>query len=96
VVWVRERTVPTELSPFVGQVSANFLPVESATWSAWRIPYDCNIDFLDRSRYLFFQVGPQLSSRGYVDPIPDPLLHRKSGSWNRTQTSGSVVKNSDH
>jgi hypothetical protein len=26
-----------------------------------------------------------------VDPVPDPLLFRKSGStWNRTQTSGSV------
>jgi hypothetical protein len=32
-----------------------------------------------------------------VDPVPDPLLLRKSGSaGNRTRTSGSVVKNSDH
>jgi hypothetical protein len=31
-----------------------------------------------------------------VDPVPDPLLLRKSGSaWNRTRTSGSVAKNSD-
>jgi hypothetical protein len=36
--------------------------------------------FLDRSRYFFFQVAPQLYSRGGVDPVPDPLLLRKSGS----------------
>jgi hypothetical protein len=32
-----------------------------------------------------------------VDPVPDPLLLRKSGSAeNRTRTSGSVARNSDH
>jgi hypothetical protein len=29
---------------------------------------------LDRSRYFFFQVAPELYSRGRVDPVPDPLL----------------------
>jgi hypothetical protein len=32
-----------------------------------------------------------------VDPVPDPLLLRKSGSvGNRTRTSGSVIRNLDH
>jgi hypothetical protein len=32
-----------------------------------------------------------------MDPVPDPLLLRESGSaGNRTRTSGSVAKNSDH
>jgi hypothetical protein len=32
-----------------------------------------------------------------VDPVPDPLLLGKSGSSrNRTRTSGSVARNSDH
>jgi hypothetical protein len=32
-----------------------------------------------------------------VDPVPHPLLLRKSGSaGNRTRTSGSVARNSDH
>jgi hypothetical protein len=32
-----------------------------------------------------------------VDPVPDPLLPRKSSSaGNRTGTSGSVARNSDH
>jgi hypothetical protein len=49
-------------------------------------PYSCILDFLDRSRYFFFQVAPQLYSRGSVDPVPDPLLLRKSGSaGNRTR-----------
>jgi hypothetical protein len=40
---------------------------------------------------IFFQVSPQL------DPVPDKLLLRKSaGAVNRTRTSGSVVRNSDH
>jgi hypothetical protein len=32
-----------------------------------------------------------------VGPVPDPLLLRKSGSaGNRTLTSGSIARNSDH
>jgi hypothetical protein len=60
-------------------------------------PYCCILGFQDRSRYFFFQVAPQLYSRGWVGPVPDPLLLRKSGSAkNRTRTSRSVVRNSDH
>jgi hypothetical protein len=60
-------------------------------------PYGRILGFLDWSRYFFFQVVPQLYSRGWVDPFPDPLLLRKSGSaGNRTRTSGSVVRNSVH
>jgi hypothetical protein len=60
-------------------------------------PYGYILGFVDRSLYFFFQVAPQLYSRGCVDLVPDPLLLRKSGSdGNRTQTSGSVAKNSGH
>jgi hypothetical protein len=43
-------------------------------------PYSRILGFLDRSRYFYFQVAPQLYSRGWVDPVPDALLLRKSGS----------------
>jgi hypothetical protein len=33
--------------------------------------YDHILGFLDWSRYCFFQVAPQLYSRGWVDPVPD-------------------------
>jgi hypothetical protein len=49
-------------------------------------PYGRILVFLDRSRYFFFQVAPQLYSWGWVDPVPDPLLLRKCGSaGNRTR-----------
>jgi hypothetical protein len=55
-------------------------------WSARLVPTAVNLGFLDRSRYFFFQVAPHLSSRGWVDPVPDPLLLRKSDSaGNRTR-----------
>jgi hypothetical protein len=48
-------------------------------------PYDRILGFLDRSRYFFFQVPTRLYSRGWVEPVPDPLLLRKCGSLgNRT------------
>jgi hypothetical protein len=34
VVWVRERTIPTERPPPVGEVIANFYGLEGATSSA--------------------------------------------------------------
>jgi hypothetical protein len=53
--------------------------VVSATNSHSRI-----LGFLNRIRYYFFQVA-ELYSRGWVDPVLDPLLIRKSGSTgNRT------------
>jgi hypothetical protein len=60
-------------------------------------PYGRILGFPDLSRYFFFQVAPQLYSRSWVDPVPDPLLLRKYGSaGNLTRTSGSVARNSDH
>jgi hypothetical protein len=94
VAWVRERTVPTDLS-----LSAKVVPtfadrgycVVSVT-----DPYGRNLGFIDRRRYFYFQVLPQFYSRGWVDPVPDPLLLGKSSSaGNRTRTSGSVARNSD-
>jgi hypothetical protein len=34
MVLVRERTIPTEQPPLIGEVIANFLGMEVATWSA--------------------------------------------------------------
>jgi hypothetical protein len=43
-------------------------------------PYGRILGFIDSSRYFFFQVAPQLYSRGWVDPVPGPPLLRNSGS----------------
>jgi hypothetical protein len=82
MAWVRERTIPTGRPPLLGEVSANRgCYVVSVT-----DPYGLILGFLDRSHYFYFQVAPQLYSRGWLDPVPDPLLLRKSGSvGNRTR-----------
>jgi hypothetical protein len=49
-------------------------------------PHGRILGFLGRSRYYFFQVAPELYSRGWVVPVPDPLLFRKpDSSGNRTR-----------
>jgi hypothetical protein len=59
-------------------------------------PHSRILGFLDRIRYYCFQVAPQLYSRGWVDPVPEPLLPRKCGkAGNRTRAYWSVVKNTD-
>jgi hypothetical protein len=96
VAWVRERNIPTEQPPLVGKVSANFVYRGCLVVSVTD-PYGRTLGFLDRSHYFFFQVVPHLYSRGWVGPVPDPLLLRKSDrTRNRTRTSGSVSRNSDH
>jgi hypothetical protein len=51
----------------------------------------------EEAELLFSCYTTQLYSRGWVDPFPDPLLLRKSGSaGNWTRTSGSVARNYDH
>jgi hypothetical protein len=49
-------------------------------------PYGRILGFLDRGRYFFFQVAPQLYS----------LLRQSFRAGNRTRTSGSVARNADH
>jgi hypothetical protein len=62
MVLVREVTMQTERTPLVGLVSifadSGYLVVSVTD------PYGRNLGFLDRSRYFFFQVAPQLYSRG--------------------------------
>jgi hypothetical protein len=43
-------------------------------------PHGHILRFIDQSHYYIFQVAPQLYSRGWVDPVPDPLLLIKFGS----------------
>jgi hypothetical protein len=85
VASVRERTIPTERPPSVSEVSSNFFKLEGANVVSVTNPYGRILGFLDRSRYYCFQVAPQLYSRGWVDPVPDPLLFFLVVSGNRTR-----------
>jgi hypothetical protein len=87
VAWVRERIIPTN-RPSDRRLSAKLIP----TFADIRCSvvgvtdfYGRILVFLDRSHYFFFQVAPQLYSRGWGNTVPDPLFLRKSGSaGNRT------------
>jgi hypothetical protein len=82
--WVRERMIPTERPP-LSRTVPTFVDRGCRVVSA-KDPHGRIFGFLDRSRYFFFQVPPKLCLRGWVDPIPDPLLLIKSGSTgNRTR-----------
>jgi hypothetical protein len=56
---VRERSIPTDRAPRIDQVSANFCGMEGVALSEQRSsrPYS-------RISSFFFQVAPQLYSRG--------------------------------
>jgi hypothetical protein len=98
MVWVRERTIPTERPPFVGEVIANF-------WGK-RVPHGQRDGSL--GPYSRFSRQEQLlslpSSSAVVGlltrpsgPRSRPTNFQKSGSaGNWIWTSGSVAKNSDH
>jgi hypothetical protein len=75
----RKRTIPTERPSFVGEV-------KGVAWSAQRVPTAVNLGLVDRIRYFLIEVAPYLSLRGRFDPVPNPLLLKKSGSaGNRTR-----------
>jgi hypothetical protein len=73
MVWVRERTIPTERPPLVGEAIANFCGqrVPHGQRDGSLRPYSL---FSRQELLRFYQVAPQLYSRGWVDPVPDPLL----------------------
>jgi hypothetical protein len=60
---VCERTIPTERPPLVDEVSAKFAESRYHVVSVMD-PNGRILDFLDRSRYFFYQVASQLYSRG--------------------------------
>jgi hypothetical protein len=85
MVLIRKRTIQTERPPLVGEVSGTFADRGCRVVRAMN-PHGRIIVFLDRSSYYFFQVAPKLYSWGWVDPVADPEILRKSGrAGNQTQ-----------
>jgi hypothetical protein len=63
MVWVRKGTIPTERQPLVGEVIAKFLRIEvpRCQRDGSLRPYS---RFSIQEPLLFYQVAPQLYSRG--------------------------------
>jgi hypothetical protein len=72
MVWVSERTIPTERPPLVVEVIANFCGkrMSRGQRDGSLRPYS---RFSRQEPLLFYQVFPPLYSRGWVDPVPDPI-----------------------
>jgi hypothetical protein len=73
VASVRERKIPAERPSLVGEVIVNFCGkrVPRGQRDGFLRPYS---RFSRQEPLLFYQVAPQLYSRGWADPVPDPLL----------------------
>jgi hypothetical protein len=52
MVWVRERTIPIERPPLVGEAIANFFADRGCHVVSVTDPYSRILAFLDRSRYF--------------------------------------------
>ena len=83
VALVRERTIPTERPPPVGEVSANFCGQRCVTWSAQRVPTAINLCFLDLEPLLIY------SSSSSVDLARLTRLSRPRSR--RTTTQKNLV-----
>jgi hypothetical protein len=83
-----DRRLPAKLVPTFADSGCHVVGVTD--------PYGRILGVRERSRYFSLRVAPHLYSRGWVDPVPDPLLLGKSSSaGNWTRASGSVAKTTE-
>ena len=59
------------------------MAVQEALWLAKPSYLNLNFSFLNRISLLLIQVATQLSSRGWVDPVPHPILREKFLGYSR-------------
>jgi hypothetical protein len=71
------------------------LRIRGDTLSPWRIP-TAVLSVFWTGAVTFLSSSSSVVLRGWVDPVPDPLLFFSGSAGNRTRASGSVAKNSDH
>ena len=71
------------------------MAIPRALWLAKRLSLNLNFSFLNRIRYFSYQVATQMSSRGWVDPVPDPIRPEKFLRYNRESNPGPLGWQSD-
>ena len=65
------------------------IPVDQMSVGGARL-WTRTLDRIARSGYLSYQEATQLSSRGWVDPVPDPTLPEKFLGYSRESNSGPL------
>ena len=71
------------------------MAVQGALWLSKRLFLNLNFSFLNRILLLLIQVATQLSSRGWVGPVPDPILPEKVLGYSRESNPGPLGWQSD-
>ena len=71
------------------------MAVQGALWLSKRLSLNLNFSFLHRISLLLIQVATQLSSRGWVDPVPDFILPEKFLWYSRESNPGPIGWQSD-
>ena len=71
------------------------IAVQGAVWLAKRLSLNLNFSFLNRILLLLNQVATQLSSQGWVDPVPDPILPEKFLEYSWESNPGPLGWQSD-
>ena len=68
---------------------------QMAVQGAKRLSLNLNFSFLNRISLLLIQIATQLSSRGSVDPVPDPKLPEKFLGHSQESNPGPLGWQSD-
>ena len=71
------------------------MAVQGTLWLAKRLTLDLNFRILNGISLLLIQVATQLSSRRWVDPVPDPILPEKFLGYSRESNPGPLGWQSD-
>ena len=69
--------------------SSEMLPANSCEVSK-ALSLNLNFSFLNRISLLLNQVATQFSSRGWTDPVPDPILSEKFQGYSRESNPGHL------
>ena len=66
------------------------MAVQGALWLAKRLSLNLYFSFFNRISQLSYQVATQLSSWGWVDPVPDPILLEEFLGYSRESNPGPL------
>ena len=66
------------------------IAVQRSLWLVKCLSLNLNFSFLNWFRYFSYQVATQLSSWGWVDPVPDPILPEKFLWYSRESNPGPL------
>ena len=83
VTLVRERTIPTERPPPVGEVSANFCGQRGVTWSAQRFPTAVLISAFQTGAATFYSSSSSIDLTRLSGPRSRPTTTQKI--WQRRE-----------